>query len=76
MTANAYDSLTRVLAHTDPAGPTTAFAYTGDNFSALGGTTTIIDPHGSVEVKQYANGILATLTKASGTSSAGVWTHL
>ena len=42
----------------------TTFAYTQDNFSALGGTTTIIDPHGVTRVEQYANGFLMKETGA------------
>jgi RHS repeat-associated protein len=75
VTTNTYDALGRVTKQTDPAGLATTFAYTGDNFSALGGTTTITDPHGNVEVEQYANGFLAELTKAYGTSAAATWAY-
>jgi RHS repeat-associated protein len=75
MTANTYSQQGQVLVQTDPAGLTTTFAYTGDNFSSLGGTTTITDPHDSVEVEQYANGFLTTLTKAASTTVAGTWTY-
>jgi RHS repeat-associated protein len=74
-TTNSYDSLGRVTSQTDPAGLTTTFAYTGDNFSALGGTTTVTDPHHNAEVEQYANGFLTKLTKAAGTPAAGTWTY-
>ena len=72
---NAYDSQGRVTAQTDPAGLTTTFVYTGDNFSSLGGTTTITDPRGIAEVQQYANGFLSRDTKASGTPAQAVWVY-
>jgi RHS repeat-associated protein len=75
VTTNAYNSSGQVTAQTDPQGLTTTFAYTGDNFSALGGTTTITDPHGNVEVEQYANGFMTTLSKGYGTPAAGTWNY-
>jgi RHS repeat-associated protein len=72
---NTYDSQSRVIAQTDPAGLTTTYAYTGDNFSSLGGTTTIKDPHGSVTIEQYANGFMTEITKAAGTAQQGTWTY-
>ena len=73
--ANTYDAEDRVTAQTDPAGRTTTFAYTGDNFSSLGGTTTITDPLGNVEVEKYANGFLTQATKAYGTTRAATWSY-
>ena len=72
---NTYDSQGRVTAQTDPAGLTTTFSYTDDNFSSIGGTTTVTDPHGDVQIKQYVNGFLTRLTKAAGTPAQAVWTY-
>jgi len=41
---NTYNSSDQLLTQTDPKGQETTFAYTGDNFSDAGGTTTITDP--------------------------------
>ena len=73
--SNTYDSQNRVTEQTDPAGLTTTFAYTGDNFSSLGGTTTVTEPHGSITIEQYANGFLAEVTKGAGTPSQGTWSY-
>ena len=54
---------------------TTTYAYNGDNFSSLGGSTTITDPHGNVEIEQYANGFLTQLTKAAGTAIQATTTY-
>lgn len=72
---NTYDSQSRVIAQTDPAGLTTTLAYTGDNFSSLGGTTTITDTHGSVTIEQYDNGFMTQITKGAGTPQQGTWTY-
>lgn len=56
-------------AQTDPAGLTTRFAYTGENFSPLGGTTTVTDPHSNTTIEQYDNGFLMQVTKAAGTAA-------
>jgi RHS repeat-associated protein len=66
---NEYDTQGRVAAQTDAAGLTTRFAYTGDNFSPLGGTTTVTDPHGNSVIEQYDNGFLMQITKAAGTAA-------
>jgi RHS repeat-associated protein len=68
-TQNEYDTQDRVTAQTDPAGLTTRFAYTGENFSPVGGTTTVTDPHGSSTIEQYDNGFLMQITKAAGTAA-------
>jgi RHS repeat-associated protein len=73
--SNTYGSESRVVSQTDPAGLTTTFAYTGDNFSSLGGTTTITDPQGSVTIEQYANGFMTEVTKAAGTAAQATWTY-
>ncbi len=70
---NTYNSSGQVLTQTDQMGNVTAFAYSGDNFSPAGGTTTITDPNGNVEVESYFNGTLQSLTKGYGTSSASTW---
>ncbi|MGA8726232.1 MAG: RHS repeat-associated core domain-containing protein [Acidimicrobiales bacterium] len=70
---NTYDAESRIATQTDPAGRTTTYAYSGDNFSASGGTTTIIDPRGVSEVQDYTNGTLVSTTKAAGTASAATW---
>jgi RHS repeat-associated protein len=72
---NSYDDQGRVTRQVDPAGRTTGFSYTGDNYSSAGGTTSITDPRGAVEVLQYINGFLTTDTKASGTTAQAVWTY-
>lgn len=72
---NTFDTQGRVTSQTDPTGHTTAFAYTGDNFSSLGGTTTVTDPRGAIEVQQYANGFLTKVIQASGTAVEATWTY-
>src|SRR5665213_4431536 len=67
---NTYDSSGRVLTQTDPQGFDTTYAYAGDNFLSDGGTTTITDPHGKVEVEGYTDGKLTYVTKGYGTPSA------
>ena len=72
---NVYDATGRVTKQTDPMGLVTTYAYSGTSFSAAGGTTTITDPHGSVEVQDYTNGELVSLTAGYGTPVAGTWTY-
>ena len=72
---NAYDGGGRVTSQTDPMGRTTTFAYSGDNFSNAGGTTTITDPRGIIETQHYAGGLLMSLTEAAGTASAATWSY-
>ena len=71
---NAYDSSGRVTSQMDPVGLTTSYAYSGNNFGASGGTTTMTDPHGNVEMQRYVSGGLVSLTKGAGTASAATWT--
>jgi RHS repeat-associated protein len=66
---NAYDAQGRVATQEDAMGRTTSFVFSGNNFSATGGTTTITDPKGHVEVEDYTNGLLTQMTKGSGTPS-------
>ncbi|HUY22655.1 MAG TPA: DUF6531 domain-containing protein, partial [Acidimicrobiales bacterium] len=72
---NTYDSSGRILTQQDPAGLTTTYAYAGVNSSVGGGTTTITDPHGNVTVEHFANNLLTSSTKASGTSIAATTTY-
>jgi RHS repeat-associated protein len=72
---NVYDGSGRVTQQTDPAGLPTHFAYSGDNFSPAGGTTTITDPHGGVTVENYTSGVMLSATKGFGTSVAGTWSY-
>lgn len=60
LTTNVYDGSGRVTQQTDPANLVTHFAYAGDNYSAGGGTTTITDPHGSITVENFANGLMTS----------------
>ena len=64
-----------VTSQTDAAGLTTTFSYTGDNFSSQGGSTTITDPDGNIEIERYQNGLMTQMTKGYGTSAAGTWTY-
>lgn len=73
VTTNVYDSSGRVTKQTDPAQLVTTFAYSGDNFSANSGTTTVTDPHGNVTVEGYTNGVMLSLTKGAGTAAAATW---
>ena len=72
---NIFDSSGRVTSQTDPAGLTTNYAYAGNNFGASGGTTTITDPHGNVELQRYVSGGLISLTKGAGTGATATWTY-
>ena len=62
-----------VTQQTDPLGRVTSFAYTGENFSASGGTTTITDPNGNVEIQRYVSGELVSLTRGAGTAAEATW---
>ena len=66
-TINVYNGSGQVTQQTDPAGLVTTFSYKGDNYSAVGGTTTITNPFGAVEVQQYEGGLLYQDFKAFGT---------
>jgi RHS repeat-associated protein len=70
VTSNYYDGGNRVIEQVDPKGLVTTFAYSGDNFSSAGGTTTITDPHGNTTVQNYKNGEMTSITKGSRT-----WTY-
>jgi len=72
---NTYNSSGQVLTQTDQMDNETTYAYTGDNFSDTGGTTTITDPDGNVEVQDYIDGALQSVTKGYGTGSAATWSY-
>ena len=63
-----------VAAPSDPGGLTTTWSYTGDNFSPTGGTTTITDPHGNVEIQSYTDGSLEQITRGFGSASPATTT--
>ncbi len=67
---NTYYSGGQIHTQTDPADLETTYAYTGDNFSDAGGTTTITDPHGNVEQQSYTDGEMLSVTKGYGTAAA------
>jgi len=68
---NTYDGTGRVLTQTDPTGQETTYAYTGDNFSDTGGTTTITDPDENVTVEDYTAGQMIAKTIGSSTWEYG-----
>jgi RHS repeat-associated protein len=72
---NTYNSSDQVVTQTDQMGNETTYSYTGNNFSSTGGTTTITDPDGNVEVQDYTYGMLQSLTKGYGTGSAATWSY-
>lgn len=76
--SNSYDSQARVLSQTDPMNRTTTFSYSPvstDSTGMTSSTTTIGEPNGSQTVQNYTNGEIASITKASGTSSASTWSY-
>jgi YD repeat-containing protein len=75
VTTNVYDASGRVTKQTDPAGLVTKWAYSGNNYSIAGGTTTITDPYSNVESQQYVSGALSSLTKGVGTSTPSTWNY-
>lgn len=70
-----YPSSDQIEWQIDPAGLKTTWAYSGDPFSAAGGTTTVAGPHGEVEVEQYVNGEMTSLTEGPGTADPRTWTY-
>ena len=71
---NTYDSQGRVIDELDPLGRKTLFAY-GSPSSSGSWTTTMTSPNGNVTSENYTDGILTSLTKGYGTSSAATWTY-
>jgi RHS repeat-associated protein len=67
---NTYDGQGRLTSQQNPDHETTTFSYSGSAFSASGGTTTITQPDGSVEVERYVDGMLQSTKQAVGTSTA------
>ena len=67
---NTYNSSGQVTEQVDPMGRDTYFAYSGNNLSPAGGTTTITDPDGDVTMEDYASGALLSITQGWGTASA------
>jgi len=65
----------QVETQTDPQGLETQFAYSGNSLSPEGGTTTITDPHGNVEVDTYADGVLTAVTKGANSASPATWVY-
>ena len=74
--AIAYYASGQVETQTDPKGLVTSFAYSGNNLSPEGGTTTITDPHGNITVQTYAYGILTSTTTGASTAVASTWTYV
>jgi YD repeat-containing protein len=72
---NHYDTSNRVDWQTDPLQRKTLLAYTGDNLSSSGGSTTITDPKGNVTVEQYQFGERLSVTRGAGTPQAATWTY-
>jgi RHS repeat-associated protein len=72
---NTYDNAGRLVQQSDQLGRTTSFAYSGDNFSPLGGTTTITDPKGNETLDRYVNGLRLSETRGYGTALAATWTY-
>lgn len=75
MVTNTYDELGRVLTQTDPAGLVTTYAYSGEPYSSVGGTTTITEPHGRVKFEQYVNGFMTEVTQGVGSANQGTWLY-
>ena len=67
-TTNTYDASARVTAQVDPMNRRTTFSYGTSS-------TTVTDPNGNVDVQNYANGLLTSLTRGSGTPQAATWTY-
>ena len=75
VSTNVYDGSGHVTSQTDPLGRLTTYAYSGENFSAFGGSTTITDPNGNVEVQHYVNGELVTDTRGAGSPAEATWVY-
>ncbi|MFC1431561.1 IPT/TIG domain-containing protein [Streptacidiphilus sp. N1-3] len=73
--ANVYDASGRVVSQTDPAGLKTSWSFTGDATSPAGGSTSMVDPHGSRTVYTYADLELLSVTHAAGTADAATTSY-
>jgi RHS repeat-associated protein len=85
ITSVAYDPLGRVYCQVAPveyaasvrcpsspatiAAGTTAYQYSGSNFTFQGGTTTITDPHGNKTAQNYSDGVMVASTSGIGTTA-------
>ena len=67
-TTNTYDAFARITAQVDPMNRRTTFSYGASS-------TTVTDPNGNVDVQNYTNGLLTSLTRGSGTPQAATWTY-
>jgi len=65
---NVYDDSGRITSQSDPMNRATNYAYTTTG-------TTITEAKGNVEVQQYQNNELTSLTKGYGTPQAATWTY-
>ena len=74
-TVNVYNSSGKVQSQQDQLGRTTTFAYSGDPTSASGGTTTITDPVGNVNVDFYQFAVRTAETRGYGTPQAATTTY-
>jgi YD repeat-containing protein len=74
-TTNMYNSSDQVVEQVDPMGRTTTWAYSGDNTSAAGGTTTMTSPNGNVTVFDYQNLELQSETVGAGTAAAATTSY-
>jgi RHS repeat-associated protein len=75
VTTNHYDTSGRVDWQSDALGHKTTFAYSGDNTSAAGGTTTITDPKGNVTTHDYRSLLLLSVTSGFGTAAAATTSY-
>jgi RHS repeat-associated protein len=74
-TTNVYNTAGQVVEQTDPMGRVTTWAYSGDNLSPAGGTTTMTSPDGNVTVFAYKNLEVQSETRGAGTSQAATTSY-
>jgi RHS repeat-associated protein len=74
-TTFTYDTTGRVTAVDEPGGRTTTFAYSGDNFDFIGGTTLETDPDGNQTLYSYIDGALVGEQQGYGTATPSTWTY-
>ncbi|MDP2709885.1 MAG: RHS repeat-associated core domain-containing protein [Solirubrobacteraceae bacterium] len=67
---NVYDGEDRVVSQTDPLGREMLFDYT-----TVPGSTRITDPEGNVEVEEFEDGLLVSLTRGAGSADEATWTY-
>jgi RHS repeat-associated protein len=73
-TSNTYNSDGQVLTQQDPAGRTTTFSWGIPDQNGVE-VNTLTSPNGNVRSETYADGVLQSLTKASGTADAETWNY-